>query len=473
MSSSLVFSPSSILDTDLYKLTMQQAVLHHFPNVQATYRFTNRDKTRLFSRQSVERFQTAVSRSSHSSEVVPLLIKISHTEFTDLKLTPDELDWLQRTCSYFIPSYLSYLSSYRFKPEQVQIDFVPVSPDGLLGHVEVEAAGPWVETILWEVPLMATLSECFFTSVDTDWNYHNQEESAYAKAQALFEAGCTFSEFGTRRRRSYHTQDLVVQSFVRASRAAVPGKGRLSGTSNVRSYLLRRLIDKLTLSGLAGAFCPQIRLGAHRHDRTHHSLANGSWASAEQTTFTSHAQVAAIKGYHSTHCESLDLWEAVYPNSLLIALTDTFTTEAFFKDFTADVERAHRWTGLRQDSGDPFTFGPRVKAMYESLGIDPRQKAIVYSDSLSVDKAIQLQQQADELGFEKVSYGIGTFFTNDFKTASSGGMEKSKALNMVIKLSSVDGKPCIKISDDLTKNTGDRATFEHVKQLYNLSSKDK
>ncbi|KAG6840931.1 hypothetical protein C0991_003189 [Blastosporella zonata] len=157
MSSAHVFSPVSILDTDLYKFTMQQAVLHHFPDVQATYRFTNRDKTRLFSRQSIERFRTAVS------------------QFTDLALTPDELAWLKQTCPFLTSSYLSYLSSYRFKPEQVRITFVPTTADGLFGNVEIEAFGPWIETILWEVPLMATLSECFFSFVDTDWNYDNQE----------------------------------------------------------------------------------------------------------------------------------------------------------------------------------------------------------------------------------------------------------------------------------------------------------
>ncbi|KAG6840932.1 hypothetical protein C0991_003190 [Blastosporella zonata] len=195
-------------------------------------------------------------------------------------------------------------------------------------------------------------------------------------------------------------------------------------------------------------------------------------AKAPDNVLTLHLapQVAAIKGYSNTHSVSLDLWEVVYPDSLLIALTDTFTTDAFFKDFTSDESRARRWTGLRQDSGDPFAFAPRVKAMYESLGIDARQKAIVFSDSLSVDKAISLQKQTDELGLEKVSYGIGTFLTNDFRTASSGGTDKSKALNMVIKLASVDCKPCIKISDDLTKNTGDQATLEHVKRLYNLSN---
>ncbi|KAG6850252.1 hypothetical protein H0H93_015804 [Arthromyces matolae] len=254
MSSTIAPSPLSILDTDLYKLTMQQAVLNQFPNVEATYRFTNRDKSRLFSRQCVERFQTAIS------------------QFTDLRLTQQEHEWLQRTCPHFNPTYISFLAAYRYKPEQIQVTFVPVSADGLLGNVEVEASGPWVETILWEVPLMATLSECFFRFVDTDWNYDNQDESAYTKGRALLEAGCTFSDFGTRRRRSYHAQDLVIQSLIRASRD-VPNTGRFSGTSNV----------------------------------------------------------AAIKGYENTHSVSLDLWEAVYPNSLLIALTDTFTTHAFFK----------------------------------------------------------------------------------------------------------------------------------------------
>lgn len=132
-----------------------------------------------------------------------------------------------------------------------------------------------------------------------------------------------------------------------------------------------------------------------------------------------------------------------------------------------EPERVRHWTGLRQDSGDPFAFAPRVVEVYKSLGIDHREKRLVYSDSLSVDKALRLKKQATELGLDhgthplllksppahrvSVSFGIGTFFTNDFKTTSSGGTEKSKALNMVIKLASVDGHPCIKISDDLTK----------------------
>lgn len=101
-------------------------------------------------------------------------------EFTDLSLTQQEREWLQQTCPYFRPSYLFFLASYRYKPEQVRTTFVPVSADGFLGNVEIEISGPWVETILWEVPLMSTLSECFFQSVDVNWNYDNQESEQSA-----------------------------------------------------------------------------------------------------------------------------------------------------------------------------------------------------------------------------------------------------------------------------------------------------
>jgi len=135
------------------------------------------------------------------------------------------------------------------------------------------------------------------------------------------------------------------------------------------------------------------------------------------------------------------------------------------------VERARRWHGLRQDSGDPFVFAPQVKEVYERLGIDALEKTIVYSDWLNVDKAIALKTQCDEIGVNRESFvillvifsawsdpcarvaafGIGTFFTNDFKSLSSKGKEKSKALNIVIKLASINGLPCVKISDELTK----------------------
>jgi len=351
-------------------------------------------------------------------------------EFSALSITETELRWLKQTCPYFQTCYLDYLSRYKFKPEQIHISFVPVSDDGELGHVEIEVIGPWVETILWEVPLMACLSEIYFHSVMTDWSDEGQADIAYTKAQSLLEAGCAFSEFGTRRRRSYHTQDIVVQTLVRASHD-MPDKGKFIGTSNVHF--------------------------AHKYGITPVGTIAHEWYMA----------VAALKGYENANSIALDLWEELYSGSLLIALTDTFSTDSFLKTFAADPARARRWIGLRQDSGDPYVFAPKAKAIYESMGIDSYDKAIIFSDSLDLKKALGLNKQCNEIGF-RASFGIGTYLTNDFLTVSSGGKTKSKALNMVIKIASVNGVPCVKISDDITKNTGDPVVVRKVKEIFGL-----
>ncbi|KAI0297289.1 nicotinate phosphoribosyltransferase [Multifurca ochricompacta] len=411
----IIILPRSLLDTDLYKariFTMQQAVLHHFPDTQSTYKFTHRDAGVYFTRQSYEQFVTAIS------------------QFSSLSLTPEERTWLQNTCPYFKPDYLDYLSTYRFKPSQVQVSFVPRGLDSDEGRIEIEASGPWTEAILWEVPLMATLSEIYYTTANKDWTDVAQAELAYGKGVKLLEAGCTFSEFGTRRRRSYHTQDVVVAGLVRAQEDH-PGKGKLVGTSNVHFARIHGINP----------------VGTIAHE----------WFMG----------VAAVRGYEHANGIALDLWEEVYPNSLLIALTDTFSTKAFFQDFAVNVERARRWLGLRQDSGDPFAFAPQAREAYERLAIDYREKTIIYSDSLDLDKVIALKKQCEDIGFIP-AFGIGTFFTNDFRSWSSKGKEKSKALNIVIKLASIDGLSCVKISDDLMKNTGDRETVLKVKAIFGL-----
>ncbi|EKM52890.1 uncharacterized protein PHACADRAFT_100657 [Phanerochaete carnosa HHB-10118-sp] len=433
--------PGSIIDTDLYKFTMQQAVLRYFPEVQATYRFTHRDKDIYFSRECYELFVESVKH------------------FDELGLTDPEHVWLAKACPYFSAEYLNYLAKFRFKPEQVKVTFHPKDPsapvsryqpppheDGTrgrdeLGKIEIEATGPWHETILWEVPLMACLSELFFTTVDTDWSYDGQEENAYGKACTYLEHGCTFSEFGTRRRRSYYIQDLVVQTLIRAyndyqkdeTAQKVGGNGgELMGTSNVHLAYKHSIMP----------------IGTIAHE----------WFMA----------VGALRGYEHANALGLKLWEDVYHDALLLALTDTFSTEAFFRDFTK--ERAERWAGLRQDSGNPFVYAPRAKEKYEALGVEYKdKKTIIYSDSVDVEKALKLQTQTREIGF-LASFGIGTSLTNDFRSVSSGGKEKSKALNMVIKLGSVGGQPCVKISDELSKNTGDPAAVRLVKETFNINA---
>jgi nicotinate phosphoribosyltransferase len=156
------------------------------------------------------------------------------------------------------------------------------------------------------------------------------------------------------------------------------------------------------------------------------------------------------------------------------------------QDFEAAPERAKRWTGLRQDSGDPFAFAPQAKSVYQRLGIDHTTKSIIYSDSLNVEKVLKLKEQCDKEGFPCAfpvdlfvklilyltfftgGFGIGTSLTNDFHKVSDPNV-KSKALNMVIKLGVVDGQQCIKISDDVDKVTGDKETAARVRALYKLA----
>lgn len=165
-------------------------------------------------------------------------------ELGNLSISSDEIEFLKTNCPYLNQSYLRFLGTFRLNPsEQLDVTFQPVNngadsgADSELGDVQISIHGLWVDTILYEIPLLAIVSEAYFKWCDRDWDYRQQEEKAFRKACALLEHGCIFSEFGTRRRRDYHTQDLVMQGLCRAARIARDEnqemKGVLSGTSNV------------------------------------------------------------------------------------------------------------------------------------------------------------------------------------------------------------------------------------------------
>jgi nicotinate phosphoribosyltransferase len=156
---------------------MQQAILEHFPTVNVRYNFTNRDASRFFSRECIERLKERVNGGKYSicvNQSTQFLIAMA-----SLALSPEERQFLKEKCPYFKPGYLDYLSSYKFKPEQVAIEFQPdetaSKDDREMGRLVMHADGSWLETILWEVPLMFALSESYFECDDTDWNYDGQE----------------------------------------------------------------------------------------------------------------------------------------------------------------------------------------------------------------------------------------------------------------------------------------------------------
>ncbi|KAH8918382.1 nicotinate phosphoribosyltransferase [Atractiella rhizophila] len=405
----------SILDTDLYKLTMQQAVLQHYPEALVTYQFTNRAPLMKF---SVKAFQQ---------------IRYTILELGHLSLKPDERTFLEAKCPYLTPEYLDFLTSLRLTPStQVILSHLDVQ-DGV-GDLSVEIKGLWSEVILYEVPVMSIISQVYFQVMDTDWTRDGQLQRAKEKAVDLLKAGCVFSEFGTRRRRDYHAQDEIMKGILEGVKAFEEngGKGgRFNGTSNVHF--------------------------AHKYGVNPIGTIAHEWMMG----------IAAKEGLEGCNGIAMTKWEETYPNGQLsIALTDTFSSKIFFGDFIQHPERARLWAGVRQDSGDPFAYIPLAVSIYKSLSIDPKSKTVVFSDSLDVERAKALKKASDEAGIN-CSFGIGTFFTNDFSKASNAE-EKSKPLNIVIKLAKIDDQDAVKISDEVNKNTGNREAVQMVKEKLGL-----
>ncbi|KAK2629054.1 hypothetical protein QTJ16_002157 [Diplocarpon rosae] len=433
----------SFLDTDLYKLTMQCAVLKYFPKIQVTYAFKNRTPEKKLSREAFRWLQAQINKLGN------------------IALLNEELRFLQSTCTYLNKHYLEFLKEFRLNPrEQVEVSFLAdndTGSDSDIGQVDLMVKGLWVDTILYEIPLLALTSEAYFKFMDTDWEYEGQEEKAHGKGMRLLEAGCAVSEFGTRRRRDYHTQALVFRGLLRAKKEgkAKGLTGQISGTSNV--HLAMRF-------GI-----PPIGTVAHE------------WFMG----------VAAITGNYETATKTaLSYWVGCFGEGVLgIALTDTFGTSVFLRAFNEPIGEipdqalsevknkedvavatssskhstrtfAEVFTGVRQDSGDPAAFVKLMRDFYDKAGITSK-KTIVFSDSLNIDLCLEYKKIAEEAGFN-CSFGVGTFFTNDFVHLLTG--KKSTPLNIVIKLSSAAGNEAIKISDNIGKNTGNKATVDKVKK---------
>lgn len=421
----------SLLDTDLYKLTMQCAVLKYFPDAHVRYKFTNRTPHMRFTREAFNWLETQINK------------------LENVEVTAAEIEWLRKTCPYLTPTYLDFLRTLRLHPaEQVKATFTPLSngsnDPNAEGDVVLSVSGIWVETILYEIPLLALTSEAYFKFVDRDWNHDGQVAQSKEKGERLLEGGCVFSEFGSRRRRDYRTHEMVIEGLLQAQKEAETNgkgwKGKLTGTSNV--HLAMKFGVKPT--------------GTVAHE----------WFMG----------IAAItQDYAKANETALQYWIGTFGRGVLgIALTDTFGTPSFLEAFarpapksgtTQDVvdgrdpTYAEIFTGVRQDSGDPIDYVKMVRAFYDAQGIkDP--KTVIFSDSLNIDRCIKYKEATEAAGLTP-AFGVGTFFTNDFVHLSTG--KKSVPLNIVIKLSEANGNNAIKLSDDTGKNMGDDELMRSVK----------
>lgn len=386
----------SILDNDLYKFTMQNAVMHHFPYADVTYKFTNRDLSMKFD----------------GNAYVAILKNLEKMD--DLKITNEELNFLKIRCPYLSNKYFRYLKDFKFNPANVQTRLNN-------GNLDLTISGKWIDTILWEVPMLAIISECYFKHIDnawwtSPWSYDRVSAIAYNKARKLSKMIGKWSDFGTRRRRSYDTQEEVVRTFVDS------GVKNFFGTSNVH------LAKKFNIAAV----------GTMAHE-----WIMGVWG--ERKGDPKFANVIA-----------LHKWNETYGDNLGIALTDTFGTDCFFDGFNVILSKA--FGGIRHDSGDPLVFVDKAVKHYKELKIDPMTKLVVFSDSLDTEKALLIDRYCKNK--INCSFGIGTHFTNDFTNYKS--KVKSKPLNIVIKLDSINGNPVAKLSDDFSKATGDNDTIKNL-----------
>ncbi|UDQ77611.1 nicotinate phosphoribosyltransferase [Pectobacterium brasiliense] len=362
----------SLLDTDAYKLHMQQAVYHHYYDVDVAAEFRCRGD---------ELLGVYADEIAHQVDLMRFL-SLSDDEFTYLSSLP-----------FFKPDYLHWLRDFRFNPRQVSIK-------NHAGKLDIRITGPWREVILWEVPLLAVISEV----VHRDRSPHITTEQALAQLSASLESfrqNCEdvdlsrfkLMDFGTRRRFSRDVQQTIVTTL----RADFP---YLIGTSN---YDLARRLDITPV-------------GTQAHE----------W-------FQAHQQISPTLA--NSQRAALQMWLREYPTHLGIALTDCITMDAFLRDF--DLPFAEAYQGLRHDSGDPVDWGEKAIAHYQRLNIDPMSKTLVFSDNLNLDKALSLYRHFGQR--VNLVFGIGTRLTCDIPDV--------KPLNIVIKLVECNGKPVAKLSD--------------------------
>ena len=385
----------SLLDTDLYKFSMMQVVLHQYPAAQVEYRFKCRNP---------------------GVDLVPYIdeIRAELAALCQLRFTPDELDYL-RGWRFIKSDFVDFLGLFQLNEKYVRI--APAEAGN--GEIDIHISGPWLHTILFEVPLLAIVNEVYFRHASAGLDLAEGRQRLERKIGLLRDtpgyAGCRIADYGTRRRFSRAWQQEVV---TRLRQALGP---QLAGTSNV--WLARKL-DLTPLGTLA-----------HEYLQAHQALGPRLRDS----------QVAA-----------LEAWAKEYRGDLGIALSDVYGLDAFLRDF--DMYFCKLFDGTRHDSGDPFAWGEKVLAHYQANRVDPRGKVLVFSDGLDIPRVMQLY--AHFRGRCQLAFGVGTNLTNDVGPTP---------LQIVIKMIRCNGQPVAKLSDSPGKNMcEDPAYVAYLRQVFEI-----
>ncbi|MEO6565049.1 MAG: nicotinate phosphoribosyltransferase, partial [Casimicrobiaceae bacterium] len=349
----------SLLDTDLYKFTMMQVVQHHFAEAQVEYRFKCRNP--------------GVDLSPYVQEIEEEIRALC-----DLRFTQDELAYLRRW-RFFKSDFVDLLGLFHLDARFIKVTRIP----GSAREIDITIKGPWLHTILFEVPVLAIVSEVYYRHNVREPDLDQGRARLAAKialANGVASPDFRIADYGTRRRFSRAWQDEVVGSL-KANLGA-----HFVGTSNVKFAQEHGLTP----------------LGTMAHEYLQACQAVGPRLRDSQTF-------------------AFNMWAREYRGDLGIALSDVCGMDAFLRDF--DLFFCKLFDGVRHDSGDPFEWGEKMIAHYQKMRIDPRTKTLVFSDGLNMPVAIRLFEHFK--GRAPTSFGIGTNLTNDL------GYE---ALQIVIKM---------------------------------------
>jgi nicotinate phosphoribosyltransferase len=389
---------TSLLDTDLYKFTMMQAVLHQFPGAQVSYKFKCRT--------------TGVKLAPYVDEIRAEILSLCKLQFTE-----QELDWM-RALRFIKSDFVDFLGLFRLNEKYIDVVALPS------GEIDIRIHGPWLHTILFEIPVLAIVNEVYFRNTQPVPDYVEGRQRLDTKIAQLQEDGLSdlkIADYGTRRRFSKAWHEEVLR--VLTSRLGTGVTGRFAGTSNALFAM------KLGLTPL----------GTMAHEYLQACQALGPRLRDSQ-----------VFGFET--------WAREYRGDLGIALSDVYGIEPFLRDF--DMYFCKLFDGARHDSGDPFTWGERMIAHYCNNRVDPMTKTLIFSDGLTVERIIALYQQFR--GRCQLAFGIGTNLTNDL------GYEP---LQIVIKMVECNGQPVAKLSDTPSKNMcEDQNYLAYLRQVFGIAS---
>ena len=368
---------NSLLETDMYKFSMGQTIFHQFTSYKTTWTFKCRNKDVHFTDEMVEEIKEQVQA------------------FCQLRFTEEELEYLDNI-TWIKGTYVDFLRLWQ--PRYEEFTITTDAPCGLA----IDAAGTWLNTSMYEIPVLAIVNEVYFRmAYDYDVLLKQFKRRLDEKVRLLEEDTyrlSDFSEFGLRRRLSAEAQEMAVKAIAEVE---LPADSHFIGTSNV--YLAKKFNLK-PVGTMAHEWIMCTGQGNHKHNPAY-----SNWY-------------------------ALDAWVKEYGILNGIALTDTITTDCFLRDF--QLTYATLFSGVRHDSGDPYEWGDKMIAHYNSLGINPRTKTLLFSDSLDFERATALYDYFKDKA--KVAFGIGTFISNDID---------EEALNIVMKTTKCNGMDVGKISD--------------------------